>query len=236
MSTGKRNRILIVDDEPRYLKAIKINLESSGYAVVLAQDGQRAVDLAQSENPDLIILDLRMPRMDGYEATQRIRRFSSAPIIMVTALAEDHDKVKGLDLGADDYITKPFGVDELLARIRAVLRRSESDINQQQMNSIQGGDLSIDLIKRRVTVRGQEVFLTATEFRLLQELIKYRGRVLMPEYLLEKVWGDEYRDKPRLVWQAMHRLRQKIESDVRHPRYIQTQSGGGYLFEMPESQ
>ncbi len=229
MNKGKI-RVLVADDEPRYVRAIQVNLEASGYEVFTAQDGLEAVDIAASEEPNLIILDIRMPNLDGYKACQRIREFSTVPIIMLTALAENADKVKGLDAGADDYVTKPFSADELLARVRAVLRRVELAGQQNTAPTFQAGDLLVDFTQRRVLVDGQEVSLTPTEYRLLYELVKQPGRVLVPEYLLEEVWGVGYERENRLLWQAIHRLRQKIERDPRKPEYIQTKPGLGYVF------
>ena len=233
MNKGKV-RILVVDDELRYVRAIQVNLEASGYEVLTARDGQTAIDLAASEAPDLILLDIRMPGLDGYEVCRRIREFSAVPIIMLTALAEDADKVKGLDTGPDDYVTKPFSADELLARVRAALRRVELSERQEPHPTFQAGDLLVDFARQRVFVRGQEVNLTPTEYRLLYELVKQAGRVLVPEYLLEKVWGIGYEGENRLLWQAVHRLRRKIEPDPENPQYIQTRPGIGYVFALPE--
>jgi DNA-binding response OmpR family regulator len=226
--------ILVVDDEPRYIRAIQINLEASGYEVINARDGQTAIELAASEKPDLILLDIRMVGLDGYEVCRRIREFSAVPIIMLTALAEDADKVAGLDVGADDYVTKPFSADELLARVRAVLRRVELSERQDPSSTFQAGDLLVDLAQQRVFVRSQEVNLTPTEYRLLCELVRQAGRVLVPEYLLEKVWGMGYEGENRLLWQAVHRLRRKIERDPRNPQHIQTRPGIGYVFALPQ--
>jgi DNA-binding response OmpR family regulator len=226
--------ILVVDDEPRYIRAIQINLEASGYEVITARDGQTAIELAASEEPDLILLDIRMVGLDGYEVCRRIREFSVVPIIMLTALAEDADKVAGLDVGADDYVTKPFSADELLARVRAVLRRVELSERQDPSSTFQAGDLLVDLAQQRVFVRSQEVNLTPTEYRLLCELVRQAGRVLVPEYLLEKVWGMGYEGENRLLWQAVHRLRRKIERDPRNPQHIQTRPGIGYVFAFPQ--
>jgi DNA-binding response OmpR family regulator len=226
--------ILVVDDEPRYIRAIQINLKASGYEVITARDGQTAIELAASEEPDLILLDIRMVGLDGYEVCRRIREFSAVPIIMLTALAEDADKVAGLDVGADDYVTKPFSADELLARVRAVLRRVELSERQDPSSTFQAGDLLVDLAQQRVFVRSQEVNLTPTEYRLLCELVRQAGRVLVPEYLLEKVWGVGYEGENRLLWQAVHRLRRKIERDPRNPQHIQTRSGIGYVFALPQ--
>jgi DNA-binding response OmpR family regulator len=226
--------ILVVDDEPRYIRAIQINLEASGYEVINARDGQTAIELAASEKPDLILLDIRMVGLDGYEVCRRIREFSAVPIIMLTALAEDADKVAGLDVGADDYVTKPFSADELLARVRAVLRRVELSEQHHPSSTFQAGDLLVDLAQQRVFVRSQEVNLTPTEYRLLCELVRQAGRVLVPEYLLEKVWGMGYEGENRLLWQAVHRLRRKIERDPRNPQHIQTRPGIGYVFALPQ--
>ncbi|NIO69846.1 MAG: response regulator [Anaerolineae bacterium] len=233
MNKGKV-RILVVDDEPRYVRAIQINLEASGYEVLAARDGQTAIELAASEEPDLILLDIRMLGLDGYEVCRRIREFSAVPIIMLTALAEDADKVKGLDMGADDYVTKPFSADELLARVRAVLRRVELSERQNPCPTFQAGDLLVDFARQRVFAFGQEANLTPTEYRLLCELVRQAGRVLVPEYLLEKVWGMGYEGENHLLWQAVHRLRRKIERDPRNPKYIQTRPGIGYVFALPE--
>jgi DNA-binding response OmpR family regulator len=226
--------ILVVDDEPRYIRAIQINLEASGYEVITARDGQTAIELAASEEPDLVLLDIRMVGLDGYEVCRRIREFSAVPIIMLTALAEDADKVAGLDVGADDYVTKPFSADELLARVRAALRRVELSERQDPSSTLQAGDLLVDLAQQRVFVRSQEVSLTPTEYRLLCELVRQAGRVLVPEYLLEKVWGMGYEGENRLLWQAVHRLRRKIERDPRNPQHIQTRPGIGYVFALPQ--
>ncbi len=226
-------RILVVDDEPRYVRAIQVNLEASGYEVITAEDGQQAVEQAASEEPDLIMLDIRMPGMSGYEACRRIREFSTTPIIMLTALAADSDKVEGLEAGADDYVTKPFSADELVARVRAILRRVEFSEQQNACPSLQVGDLTVDFVQQRVFVHDREVTLTPTEYRLLSELAKQPRRVLMPDYLLERVWGMGYEGENRLLWQAVHRLRRKIEADPANPQYIQTRPGLGYVFDIP---
>jgi DNA-binding response OmpR family regulator len=232
MSKGKV-RILVVDDEPRYVWAIRVNLEARGYAVLEARDGRAAIELAFREQPDLIVLDIRMPGMDGFEVCRQVREFSTVPIIMLTALAEDADKVKGLNVGADDYVTKPFSADELLARVQAVLRRAEFSEAGEPQPTLQAGDLRIDFAERRVFVGDQEVRLTPTEYRLLCELIRHAGRVLVPDYLLEKVWGMGYEGQNRLLRQAIHRLRQKIEPDPKEPQFIQTRPGSGYEFVPP---
>ena len=225
----KKVRILAVDDEPRYVRVIKINLEASGYDVITAESGATALELAVTENPDLVLLDLMMPDIDGYEVCRRIREFSNMPIIMLTALTETNNKVKGLDLGADDYITKPFSARELLARIRAAMRRNEPP-SAKEAAIFEAGELRIDFVRHRVFVRDQEIKLTPTEYRLLSELVKQADRILVPDYLLEKVWGMGHEGEVQLLWQAIHRLRHKIEADPQNPRYIQTRPGIGYIF------
>jgi DNA-binding response OmpR family regulator len=234
MNRGKV-RILVADDEPRYVRGIQVNLEASGYEVLTAQDGLAAVEQAASEAPDLVILDIKMPGLDGYQVCQQIREFSAVPIIMLTALAEDADKVKGLDIGADDYVTKPFSASELLARVRAVLRRVELAEGTKTRATFQAGELTVDFSRQRVFASGHEVDLTSTEYRLLCEFVRQPGRVLVPDYLLEKVWGLGYAGETRLLWQAIHRLRRKIEQDPKRPTYIQTKPGLGYVFVVSET-
>ncbi len=222
--------VLVVDDEPQYIWATKINLEARGYHVLTAEDGQTALELTASQSPDLIILDIKMPGLSGYEVCQRIREFSAVPIIMLTALAEDADKIRGLNLGADDYIVKPFNTAELLARMEAVLRRVTPAQRQMNLSTFQAGDLRIDFARQQAFVEGQAVDLTPVEYRLLYELVKHQDRVLVPEYLLDKVWETEYDGGSGLLRQAIYRLRQKIEPDPQNPRFIHTQRGVGYVF------
>ncbi|MCJ7551080.1 MAG: response regulator transcription factor [Anaerolineae bacterium] len=224
-----QSRILVVDDKPRYLRLIKVNLEASGYEVITTDNGAGAVDLAATETPDLILLDIMLPHKDGYQACREIRAFSGVPIIMLTALGQTDDVVKGLNAGADDYICKPFSAQELLARIRARLRRVHQTPQQETETVYRIGGAELDLTRRRLFVRGDEVHLTPTEYRLVTELISNAGRVLVPGYLLEQVWGSE-ENEPQLVWQAIHRLRRKIERDPSDPVYIQTRPGIGYIF------
>jgi DNA-binding response OmpR family regulator len=223
-------RILVADDEPRYVLAIQTYLEAKGYEVLAAEDGQTAVELVIAEEPDLVVLDVRMPHLNGYDACRRIRNFSAVPIIMLTALSEEADKIKGLDIGADDYVTKPFGAKELLARVRSLLRRVEISQEKKPPAAFQTGDILVDFAQQRVFVRDQEVDLTPTEYRLLSELVKHAGRVLVPDYLVEKVWGIDYGSQNRLLRQAIHRLRQKVEADPKNPQYIQNRRGIGYVF------
>jgi len=223
-------RILVVDDEQRYVWAIRSVLETKGYEVLTAPDGQTAIELATLEEPDLIVLDIKMPGMDGFEVCQQIRKFSAAPVIMLTALAEDVDKVKGLDVGADDYVTKPFSAEELLARVRAALRRVELSERQDPKPTFEAGDLVVDFAGQRVLFNGQEITLPPLEYRLLCELIQHAGRVLVPEYLLDRVWGVGYEGETHLVRKAIYRLRQKIEPTPGDPQYVLTKAGSGYFF------
>ncbi len=229
-----RIRVLVIEDEPRYVRAIRVNLEGSGYEVLAAADGRAGVDMVAGEDPDLVLLDIRLPGMDGYEVCRRIRAFSQVPIIMLTAMAETADKVRGLESGADDYLTKPFSAEELLARVQAVLRRARPAEGSAVQAVFQSGDLRVDVAGQRVFVRDREVCLTPTEYRLLSELARHAGQVLVPDVLLERVWGMGYAGETRLVWQAIHRLRRKIEPDPRHPRYIQTRAGIGYMLAPPD--
>ena len=229
-----RTRILVVDDEPKYVWTTRVILETRGYEVLTAGDGQTAIELAASEEPSLIILDIKMPGMDGHEACWRIREFSMVPIIMLTALAEDTDKVEGLDMGADDYVTKPFSADELLARVRAALRRSEFSKQEELRPPFQAGDLRVDFDRQRVYVGEKEVILTPLEYRLLCELAEHAGQTLVSDYLLEKVWGMGYEEETALLRQVIHRLRRKIERDPSAPQYIQTRTGLGYVLILPE--
>ena len=230
----EQTHILVVDDEPRYIRAIRFNLEADGYKVSAVQNGQAAITAASREQPDIILLDVKMPGMNGYEVCHRIREFSAVPIIMLTALAQNADKVQGLDSGADDYVTKPFSADELLARVRAVLRRVELAERRESPPVFQIGEIQVDFARQRVFVRGDEVKLSNTEYRLLCELARAAGRVLVPEYLLEKVWGVGYEGETQLVWQAIHRLRRKIERDPQEPQYVHTRPGIGYVLALEE--
>ncbi len=225
-------QVLVVDDEPRYLRLVRYNLEAAGYEVGTVADGEEALALVARKSPDLIILDIRLPGIDGYEVCTRIREFSSVPIIMLTAKGEEREKVQGLRAGADDYITKPFGADELMARVEAALRRGRlAEVNATP--SLVVGGLSIDLVQRRVTIAGQEVSLSPTEYRLLHCLAVNAGRVVVQEELLERVWGPEYRERYEGLRVYIWRLRQKIEEDAEHPVYILTRPGVGYMLASP---
>jgi two-component system KDP operon response regulator KdpE len=225
-----RATILAVDDEPRYLLALETILRGVGYRTCCAQNGRAALELAATESPDLILLDAKMPGINGYEACQRIREFSTVPIIMLTALADEKDKVRGLDAGADDYVTKPFSAQELLARVRAVLRRVDLGGAPESRPLLCAGALEIDFNHHRVRVSGEEVSLTPTEYKLLSEFAKAPNRVLTFEHLLERVWGIEYRQEYQMLRQVIYRLRQKIAPDPQQENPIQNRRGIGYVF------
>jgi len=222
-------RVLIVDDETRYLRLIEINLRASHYETVTARNAAEAIAIAAREQLDLILLDIMLPDKLGYDVCQQIREFSQVPIIMLTALGEAKNIVKGLDAGADDYIPKPFSAQELLARIRAVLRRSSAG-SEDSPGVLRVDEFEVDLEQRRVFQSGKEIHLTPTEYKLLVELMRNAGKVMVPDRLLELVWGYQHEARPRLLWQAVHRLRQKIEPDPSNPTYIHTRQGMGYLF------
>jgi DNA-binding response OmpR family regulator len=236
MSQSQTKTILVVDDEPRYVRLVEVNLTTEGYTVETAGNGQQAVESVAARQPDLVLLDVMMPIMDGFTACERIREFSTLPIIILTAKGEERDRVRGLDAGADDYIVKPFSAQELLARVRAVLRRAErqtsGDFHQPVFTHY---ELEIDLPRAMVTTDGNVVSLTATEYRLLQTLAAAIGKVLTPEELLSNVWGPEYRDDKEILWVCLSRLRQKIEVDPKNPVHIVTRQGLGYLMP-PEEQ
>jgi DNA-binding response OmpR family regulator len=226
--------ILAVDDEPHVLKLVKANLESSGYKVLTATDGAQAIETAERELPDLVILDIMLPKMDGYAACRRIRDFSSVPVIMLTARSAEVDLVHGFEVGADDYLTKPFAVTELLMRVQAVLRRSKWPEEVLARQRFEAGPIAIEFAQHRVTVEGQIVKLTPTEYRLLAYLASNANRVLMHRELLRAVWGPEYGDETEYLRVYIRYLRQKLEPDPSHPRYLLTQPGAGYMLYQPE--
>jgi two-component system, OmpR family, KDP operon response regulator KdpE len=227
-------KILVVDDEPRYVRWITLALQGSGYRVLSAGDGPAALELTALETPDLILLDVGLPGLDGLEVCRRIRAFSTVPIIMLTARAAEADKVAGLDAGADDYLGKPFGPPELLARVRAALRRARYADAPSSEPVFQHDDLQIDHARCEVR-RGDDVVpLTPTEYRVLVHLARQAGRVILPAELLAAVWGPEYRDETQHVRLYISRLRRKIETDPDHPRHILTKPGIGYLFASPD--
>jgi DNA-binding response OmpR family regulator len=232
----KKTTIVTADDDPQLLRLIARNLEFEGYEVQTASDGQQALALIERQPPDLILLDVMMPRMDGFTVCQRVREFSTTPIIIVTARGQDQDKVKGLDLGADDYLTKPFSVDELLARVRAVLRRTQFASNEQGHN-LQPittiGEMTIDYAQHLVRMAGKEVMLTPIEYRILAYLAQNAGRVVTQDLVLEHVWGAEYVGESHMLQVNINRLRCKLEADPAHPRYLKTKVGIGYLLVTP---
>ena len=225
-----KKRILIVDDEVSILKFLRSNLEDRGYTAISATNGEEALHIIERELPDLIILDVMMPKMDGFEVCRQLREWSQIPIIMLSARGDEKDKVKCLDLGADDYIVKPFGANELMARVSAVLRRTRAAGISTTKASITSGDLVINFAKRQITRAGTEVKLTPTEYSLLQELAANSGKVLTHTHLLKRVWGSEYQDEREYLHVFVRRLRSKLESDPNNPKYILTVSGVGYQF------
>lgn len=228
----KKVRVLVVDDEPETVKYVSANLRARGYEVLTAADGREALKVFDESLVDLVILDIMMPGPDGFEVCQTIRRQSDVPIIMLSARGQEKDIVRALHLGADDYLTKPFGVEEMLARVQAVLRRTARP-SFVPRPPLKVGDLEIDFAARRVTVRGREVQLTPTEYELLTHLALNAGRVLTHRALLQAVWGPEYGEETEYLWAYIRRLRRKIEPDPSHPRYILTQPGVGYCFASP---
>lgn len=229
----KQTCILIVDDDPWLLRFVKANLEALHYRVVTAEESSTALELLAQESPDIIVLDIMLPGMDGYQLCQHIRTFSTVPVLMLTAKVEEQDKVKGLQLGADDYLTKPFGIPEFLARVEALLRRSKMSEATQSSFTVSCRDLTVDLLRRMVTVRGQEVNLTPTEYALLAELAANAGRVMLHQELLTKVWGPEYRGEVEYLRAYIRHLRQKLEKDPSHPQHILSRPGTGYMLFKP---
>jgi two-component system, OmpR family, KDP operon response regulator KdpE len=228
-------RILIVDDEPRYLRLLEANLKTEGYTVLTAGDGLQALDVFSSQPVDLILLDIMMPRLDGFGVCQRIREYSNVPIMVLTAKGEEQDRVKGLDLGADDYLVKPFSATELLARVRAVLRRAQVPAEPGQARFFSHENLRIDFASAEVWRGDQPVSLSATEYRLLLQFAHNIGKILTAEDLLTGVWGPEYRTDKEILWVSIARLRQKLEDDAHSPRHIVTRSGLGYYMPPPET-
>lgn len=221
--------ILVVDDEPRLVRLVKANLEHENFRVVSAPNGAFALEAVERENPDLVVLDIMMPVMDGFEVARRIREFSQVPIVMLTAKGEQSDILKGFDIGIDDYITKPFDPSELIARVRAVLRRTQQQQELRPHPTFTTGDLTVDFVRHRATVGDREVKLSPTEYRLLSFMAANAGRVLLHEELLQHVWGPEYRDETEYLWVYIRYLRQKIERDPAHPELIVSEPGIGYL-------
>lgn len=226
MST--RPEILVVDDEPRIRRFLNTNLELAGYATIEAEDGPSALRLFEQYGLQLVILDIGLPGgLDGFQVLERIRQLSDTPVIMLTARNTEDDKVRAFELGADDYLTKPFGSRELSARVKAVMRRA-SGKSEEPQSMIRVGDLKIDLAARQVTVADAPVRLSRTEFNLLVELARYPNRVLTHSQLLSQVWGSEYRDDVEILRATIWRLRQRVEPDAKSPRFIMSEPGVGY--------
>jgi two-component system KDP operon response regulator KdpE len=230
MSPANGKLILVVDDEAKMIRFVRMNLELEGYRVTEAGDGLEALERVRQDLPDLVLLDVMMPHMDGFETLERLREISNVPVIMLTVRGDEEDRIRGLELGADDYVTKPFSPRELASRIRAVLRRVEKPASA-------GGEvvriddrLSVDFRQREVIADGQRISLRPTEHRLLYHLVNNPGWVMTHEMLLSKVWGYEYRDDTQLLRLYVTYLRQKIEPDPSNPRYIFTERGVGYRF------
>lgn len=230
MASEAKSTILVVDDEPRMIQFIRMNLDLEGFHVLEASNGVEALEKIRSDLPDLIVLDVMMPDLDGFETLRLLREISNVPVIMLTVRDDEEDKVKGLELGADDYVTKPFGPRELISRIRAALRRAETP-SPPEKTIIKVDDLlQIDFNNRRVIADGTEIKLRPTEYRLLYHLVSNAGQIVPRETLLSKVWGYEYRDETHYLRLYITYLRQKLEPDSSNPRYIFTERGVGYRF------
>jgi two-component system KDP operon response regulator KdpE len=231
-----KEHILVVDDEPRLVTLVREVLNATGYQVSAVSSGIHAIEVVAVEKPALVLLDIMLVGgIDGFEVARRIRQFSSIPIIMLTAKVNESDLLKGFDAGADDYITKPFSSKELLARIRAVLQRSQDDNEFPSDTVIICGQLKIELARRRVTMAGREVKLTSTEYRLLHELVTHRNQVMLHEQLLTSIWGEEYRGDLEYLRTYIRHLRSKLEIDPTHPKLIVRSRGAGYMFICPDS-
>jgi DNA-binding response OmpR family regulator len=228
--------VLVVDDEPRLVDVVRINLEIDGYRVIAAGNGLEALERLKEDLPDLVVLDVMMPEMDGFETLRRIREVSSVPVLMLTVRSEESDRIRGLEIGADDYLTKPFSPRELQSRIKALLRRAFMPAPARKTRIVVDSDLTIDFGTHEVWVRGEKVALRPTEYRLLYHLVNNAGRLMTHETLLAKVWGPEYRDESHYLRLYITYLRQKLERDPAHPKYILTERGMGYRFRELEPQ
>lgn len=225
-------KVLVVDDEKLIVKGIRFSLEQDGMEVTCAYDGEEALHLAQENKFDMILLDIMLPKMDGFEVCQAIREFSNMPIVMLTAKGDDMDKILGLEYGADDYITKPFNILEVKARIKAIMRRTAaSEPKEENSKVIESGDLKLDCESRRLFVQGREINLTAKEFELLELLVMNPNKVYSRENLLNLVWGYEYPGDVRTVDVHVRRLREKIEPNPSEPKYVHTKWGVGYFYQ-----
>ena len=229
-------KILVVDDEPRVVRLVNELLRAIGYEVIAAASGKSAIEMVALEQPDLVLLDILLPLgPDGYEVCRRIREFSQVPVIMLTAKAQETDMLHGFDMGADDYLTKPFGAKELIARVKAVLRRSKRP-EEMASTLLTCGDIEIDFARRTVKVRGEQISLTRTEFSLLRQLALNANRVMLHRDLLTEVWGPEYRDDIDYLRAYIRYLRRKLESDPSNPQHILTSPGVGYMLACSEEE
>src|SRR5438105_11023421 len=228
--TADKKLVLVVDDEPRMTKFVRMNLELEGYRVAEASNGIEALQKVKNDLPDLVVLDVNMPELDGFETLRLIRQTGAVPVIMLTVKGDEEDRIKGLELGADDYVTKPFSPRELASRVKAVLRRTSMPAPTEKTEIKVDDYLQIDFKKREVIVGGKHVKLRPTEYRLLYHLVNNAGYVMTHDMLLAKVWGHEYRDESQYVRLYINYLRQKIEPDPANPKYILTEHGVGYRF------
>ncbi|HEY3334686.1 MAG TPA: response regulator transcription factor [Candidatus Limnocylindrales bacterium] len=228
-------RILVVDDEPDLVESVRLgfNLQWREVEVLGAHDGETALDIVEHQSPDIVLLDIGLPGRDGFDVLRELREFSDVPVVMLTARDDAMDKVKGLELGADDYVTKPFNHLELMARVRAVLRRHDMPAPASRAPSFRSGDLEVDFARQEARLRGVRIDLTPTEYKLLYHLVRNAGHVLQHGTLLAKVWGREYMDETDYVRVYIRRLRDKLGDDPEHPRYIQTERRLGYRFLLP---
>jgi two-component system, OmpR family, KDP operon response regulator KdpE len=225
------SRVLVVDDEPQIRRALSLNLRARGYDVDLAPDGERALDLAARKHPDVVVLDLGLPGIDGVDVIRGLRGWSQVPIVVLSVRDAEGDKVAALDAGADDYVTKPFGMDELLARLRAALRRTAPAEEEALVETV---DFTIDLTAKKVRRDGEEVRLTPTEWHLVEVLVRNRGRLVAQRQLLQEVWGPQYHDETNYLRVFMAQVRRKLEPEPAHPRYFITEPGMGYRFDPAE--
>ncbi|TVR72978.1 MAG: DNA-binding response regulator [Sphaerobacteraceae bacterium] len=229
----RKQLVLVADDDAPILRLVRTKLQADGYGVITAMNGKEAVELFERERPDIVVLDLMMPVMDGYDAMQQIRQSANVPVVILTARSAAPEKIRGLDLGADDYVTKPFNPDELSARISAVLRRA-SGSQPASSQLLDYGRLTIDLSRRQIMNNGQEVELSRTEWELLYQLASNAGRVMLHTELLSRIWGPEFRDETYYLRTWVSRLRAKLEENREHPTLIKTFPGMGYRLEPPQ--
>ncbi len=227
--------ILVVDDEILYQRLLQVNLEKGGYEVIIAENGEEAIEMIDKYHPDLVILDVMMPKLDGISACERIRQFSNVPIIMLTVRGDEQDRVRGLNVGADDYVVKPFSALELMARVQVVLRRAQAT-NPTSNRYFVHGNLKIDFARAEVWKDDKLVYLSATEYRLLIQFANHLGQILTAEDLLVAIWGPQYREDKEILWVSIARLRQKLEDNPRTPQHIVTRAGLGYLMPIFENE